>query len=228
MIAEIVACRTELAIPVAVACRALDVSVSWFYKHRNGQRSSARLRRDELDQAIDKVFVDQSGEYGSPRIHAELVEEHGYDRLSVNTDRSSNSPIDVIDVWDMAATPLRIAGTTKVGVIDRQRHGGECQRLSRETQKPPLNAPAKARIGAAAVAAFAVAMMAKAVAAIAAVRARVRNMNRLRRSSVAVRLDRLHALSANRKARTARTVARTANTRWNLLNSLTIRSSGGG
>jgi putative transposase len=85
VIAEIETCRTELHIPVAVSCRALNVSVSWFYKHRDGQPSPARQRRDELDQVIEKVFVEQSGEYGSPRIHAELVDEHGYDRLSVNT-----------------------------------------------------------------------------------------------------------------------------------------------
>lgn len=85
MIAEIVTCRTELHIPVAVACRALDVSVSWFYKHRTGQVSPAQRRRDDLDQIIEKVFAEQSGEYGSPRIHAELVDEHGYEHLSVNT-----------------------------------------------------------------------------------------------------------------------------------------------
>ena len=85
MIAEIVTCRTELDIPVAVACRALDVSVSRFYKHRSGEVSPARRRRDELDAVIAKVFAEQSGEYGSPRIHAELVDEHGYEDLSVNT-----------------------------------------------------------------------------------------------------------------------------------------------
>ena len=46
---------------------------------------AARQRRDDLDKIIEKVFVEQSGECGSPRIHAELVDEHGYDRLSVNT-----------------------------------------------------------------------------------------------------------------------------------------------
>lgn len=85
MIAEIETCRTEAQIPVAVACRALGVSESWFYKHRDGKASRARQRRDLLDETIEKVFVEQSGEYGSPRIHAELVDEHGYDRLSVNT-----------------------------------------------------------------------------------------------------------------------------------------------
>ena len=85
MIAEIETCRTELHIPVAVACRALEVSESWFYKHRDGGVSPSCRRRDELDEAIEKVFVEASGEYGSPRIHAELVDAHGYEQLSVNT-----------------------------------------------------------------------------------------------------------------------------------------------
>ena len=85
MIAEIETCRTEHGIPVAVACRALDVSVSWFYKHRSGDVSPRQQRRDELDIVIEKVFTEQAGDYGSPRIHAELVDVHGYEHLSVNT-----------------------------------------------------------------------------------------------------------------------------------------------
>jgi putative transposase len=85
VIAEIETCRTELDIPIAVSCRALDVSVSWFYKHRDAIPTPSRQRRDELDEAIEKVFVEQSGEYGSPRVLAELVDEHGYEHLSVNT-----------------------------------------------------------------------------------------------------------------------------------------------
>jgi putative transposase len=85
VIAEIETCRTDLSIPVAVACRALGVSAAWFYKHRRGGLSSSRRRRDELDAVIAKVFVEQAGEYGSPRVHAELVDEHGWQQLSVNT-----------------------------------------------------------------------------------------------------------------------------------------------
>ena len=85
MIAEIETCRTELRIPVAVACRALEVSESWFYKHRDAQPTLARCRRDRLDTAIEKVFIQQAGEYGSPRVHAELVDVHGFEHLSVNT-----------------------------------------------------------------------------------------------------------------------------------------------
>lgn len=85
MIAEIVACRTELQIPHAVACRALGVSESWFYKHRDRPPTPTVCRRRELDVAIETVFADQDGEYGSPRVHAELIERPTFAALSVNT-----------------------------------------------------------------------------------------------------------------------------------------------
>ena len=70
---------------MAVACRALGVSESWVYKHRTAERSPSRPRCDELDAVIEKVFTEQAGEYGSPLVHAELVDVHGYERPSVNT-----------------------------------------------------------------------------------------------------------------------------------------------
>jgi putative transposase len=85
VIAEIVACRTELQIPHAVACRALGVSESWFYKHRDRPPTPTECRRRQLDAAIEAVFTVEDGEYGSPRIHAELIERPEFVRLSVNT-----------------------------------------------------------------------------------------------------------------------------------------------
>ncbi len=85
VIAGIVACRTELQIPVAVACRALDMSESWFYKHRDAPPTATVVRRQELDTAIEEVFTSEDGEYGSPRVHAELVERPAFAKLSVNT-----------------------------------------------------------------------------------------------------------------------------------------------
>lgn len=85
MIAAVVACRTELKIPFAVSCRALEVSSSWFYKHKDRPPTATVARRAALDSAIDVVFREQAGEYGSPRVHAELLEQHGFAELSVNT-----------------------------------------------------------------------------------------------------------------------------------------------
>ena len=85
MIAEIVACRTELQIPYAVACRALGVSESWFYKHRDRLPTVTEARRVDLDAAVVEVFAAHDGEYGSPRVHAELIEQPRFERTSVNT-----------------------------------------------------------------------------------------------------------------------------------------------
>jgi transposase InsO family protein len=85
VIAGLVACRTELGIAHAVACRALEVSESWFYKHRGRPATATVLRREQLDLAVEEVFTAQDGEYGSPRVHAELVERPEFAKLSVNT-----------------------------------------------------------------------------------------------------------------------------------------------
>ena len=85
MIAAVVACRTELSIPFAVSCRALGVSQSWFYKHRDRPPTTTMARRAALDVAIEDVFREQDGEYGSPRVHAELLERPVFTELSVNT-----------------------------------------------------------------------------------------------------------------------------------------------
>ena len=79
--------RTSHAVPHAVACRALGVSESWFYKWaaRPPERPSTATaaRRAAIDEAVAKAFRDSGGTYGSPRVHAELVAA-GW-RLSVNT-----------------------------------------------------------------------------------------------------------------------------------------------
>ena len=67
--------RTEHRVPHAVACRALDVSESWFYKWRDRAPTPAQQRRAALDAKVKEIFDDSGGEpgtYGSPRVHAEL------------------------------------------------------------------------------------------------------------------------------------------------------------
>jgi putative transposase len=80
----IAAQRTQFRVPHAVACRALGVSQSWFYKWWRRDGSPPRgQRRVELDRAVAGVFWRRSGTYGSPRITAEL-RDAGW-RVSVNT-----------------------------------------------------------------------------------------------------------------------------------------------
>ena len=77
--------RTEHDIPVATSCRALGMSESWFYKHRERPLTPTQARRADLDAAIIAAFEAAGGSDGSPRIHAELIERPEWARLSVNT-----------------------------------------------------------------------------------------------------------------------------------------------
>ncbi|TML64067.1 MAG: IS3 family transposase [Actinobacteria bacterium] len=85
MTAHIETQRTDHQIPIATSLRALGVSESWFYKHRGRPATPTRQRRDALDAAIVEVFAANDGEYGSPRVHAELIERPEWAELSVNT-----------------------------------------------------------------------------------------------------------------------------------------------
>jgi putative transposase len=64
--------RTSHQVPHAVACRALEVSESWFYKWQHRQPTPAEQRRAELDAAVADAFAAAHGLHGSPRIHADL------------------------------------------------------------------------------------------------------------------------------------------------------------
>jgi putative transposase len=79
----IAAQRVEHGIPHATACRALGVSLAWFYKWRYGDASPRRARREQLTAAIRQLFAAHHGSYGSPRITDDL-REAGW-RVSQNT-----------------------------------------------------------------------------------------------------------------------------------------------
>ena len=66
--------RTEHGVPHAVACRALGVSESWFYKWHDRASTPRQHRRVELTSAITEAFEASGRTYGSPRIHVELRE----------------------------------------------------------------------------------------------------------------------------------------------------------
>ena len=66
-----------------MACRALGVSRSWFYKWAGGDGSARRERRDRLKTEIARLFAEHRGTYGSPRITADL-KAAGW-RVSENT-----------------------------------------------------------------------------------------------------------------------------------------------
>ncbi|HEX3780213.1 MAG TPA: IS3 family transposase [Pseudonocardiaceae bacterium] len=75
--------RTGFGVPHAIACRALEVSQSWFYKWINRTPTARDLRRDQLDEQIRRLFTASGATHGSPRITRDL-REAGW-RVSENT-----------------------------------------------------------------------------------------------------------------------------------------------
>jgi putative transposase len=72
--ALIAAQRDEHGIPAALACRALGVSRSWFYKHEDGGLAPRAARHERLRGEVRRLFAAHRGTYGSPRITADLRE----------------------------------------------------------------------------------------------------------------------------------------------------------
>jgi putative transposase len=81
--ALIAAQRVQHQIPHTVACRALGVSRSWFYKHKAGWLPPRAARQAALAAEVRRLFKAHRGTYGSPRITADL-REAGW-RVSENT-----------------------------------------------------------------------------------------------------------------------------------------------
>ena len=84
--------RTTYRVPQAVACRALAVSQSWFYKWSNHTPSAADIRRRVLDTAVRGFFDVSKGTYGSPRILVDLREAGQYVRPTSTHDSDSVLP----------------------------------------------------------------------------------------------------------------------------------------
>jgi transposase InsO family protein len=67
--------RAEHKVPHVISCRALSVSVSWFYKWRDRAPTVRQVRRGELDEAVRRSFEASGRTYGSPRVLADLIED---------------------------------------------------------------------------------------------------------------------------------------------------------
>lgn len=75
IVAEFIASqRTGFGVPHAIACRALEVSQSWFYKWINHKPTAREQRQERLDEQIQRLFTASGGTYGSPRITDDLRE----------------------------------------------------------------------------------------------------------------------------------------------------------
>jgi len=62
----------EVAFPVAVLCRVLDVSPSGYYAWARRPASARADRDEELGASVRAAHAASKGRYGSPRVHAEL------------------------------------------------------------------------------------------------------------------------------------------------------------
>jgi putative transposase len=81
--AFIAAQRDAHGVPHAVACRALNVSQSWFYKWKPGVLPPRAARRARLEAEVTARFAAWKGRDGAPRITSALRED-GW-RVSKNT-----------------------------------------------------------------------------------------------------------------------------------------------
>jgi len=75
--------RTFYRVPYAVCCVIVGVSTSWLYKWLDRPATARQQRRAELDAVVLRMFTASKRSYGSPRIHADLLEA-GW-QVSVNT-----------------------------------------------------------------------------------------------------------------------------------------------
>jgi putative transposase len=75
--------RDAHRVPCALACRALGVSRSWYYKWASGRPGPRAARRERLKADVARLFALHHGTYGSPRITADL--RHAGWRVSENT-----------------------------------------------------------------------------------------------------------------------------------------------
>jgi putative transposase len=60
--------------PVTQMCRVLEVSRAGFYAWRSREPSKTETRREELTEQVTQIHAEVKARYGSPRMHAELVD----------------------------------------------------------------------------------------------------------------------------------------------------------
>jgi putative transposase len=75
--------RTFYRVPHTLTCEILGVSAAWLYKWLHHEPTERQCRRAALDKRVRELFDRFQRTYGSPRIHADLIDE-GW-RISVNT-----------------------------------------------------------------------------------------------------------------------------------------------
>ena len=75
--------RTMHRVPHTLTCAMLGISISWFHKWVGRRPTDRQRRRAALDARVRELFEASGRTYGSPRIHADLLEAG--ETVSVNT-----------------------------------------------------------------------------------------------------------------------------------------------
>jgi hypothetical protein len=75
--------RTTHRVPHTLTCAILGISISWFHKWLGRGPTERVVRRAALDARVRGCFEASGRTYGSPRIHADLLEAG--ETVSVNT-----------------------------------------------------------------------------------------------------------------------------------------------
>jgi putative transposase len=75
--------RTMHRVPHTLTCAVLGISVPWFHKWIGREPTHRQRRRAALDARVRECFEASGRTYGSPRIHADLLEAG--ETVSVNT-----------------------------------------------------------------------------------------------------------------------------------------------
>jgi putative transposase len=73
----------KAAFAVQLMCEVLEVSRSGYYEWRDRQPSPRQRDDARLTTLIRQIHADSRGTYGSPRVHAELLDDHD-ERIGVN------------------------------------------------------------------------------------------------------------------------------------------------
>ena len=67
----------KTSFPIAFMCRRLGVSTAGFYAWKQRSPSQRAVADARISAVIHQIHAGSRGTYGSPRIHAELADEHG-------------------------------------------------------------------------------------------------------------------------------------------------------
>ena len=118
MAALVAAQRAAHGIACAVSCRALGVSRSWFYKHKNGWLAPRAARRQRLKAEVARLFGLHQGTYGLPLGSGLGVADRGL-RYRVGGITSRERHVDQRNVRSRPPRPVAAAAATEPLPITR-------------------------------------------------------------------------------------------------------------